>query len=181
MSPFHAKDLEALFSASLGAVWNTVLRGGAEEPFYAPASGRHPAVVHYTRDYFRSALHEVAHWCIAGKRRRQLPDFGYWYAPDGRDADTQAAFLWVEEKPQALEWLFCAACGHSFCVSLDNLSGEPGEAAPFEQAVRRRAVNWLNDGTLPPRAGQWVQVLATHYGRTGGLDENALNAVFRPL
>ncbi len=40
-------------------------------------------------DFFASALHEISHWCVAGKARREQVDFGYWYCPDGRDAMTQ--------------------------------------------------------------------------------------------
>ncbi len=39
------------------------------------------------------------HWCIAGKARRNRVDFGYWYCPDGRDAQTQSQFEDVEVKP----------------------------------------------------------------------------------
>ena len=38
-----------------------------------------------------------------------LPDYGYWYAPDGRNAEQQSAFYSVEVKPQAIEALFCEA------------------------------------------------------------------------
>ena len=82
------------------------------------------------------ALHEVAHWCVAGPRRRCLDDYGYWYAPDGRDAAAQAEFLRVEVRPQALEALFCAACNHPFRVSLDNLDGDPGDEARFAADVQ---------------------------------------------
>ncbi len=54
-----------------------------------------------SRTVFASALHEISHWCIAGKARRELVDFGYWYCPDGRDAMTQSQFEDVEVKPQA--------------------------------------------------------------------------------
>ena len=98
-----------------------MLEGGFEEPVYLAGTSvaGEPARIRYTRDYFRSALHEVAHWCVAGPRRRRLDDYGYWYAPDGRDAAAQAEFLRVEVRPQALEALFCAACNHPFRVSLD--------------------------------------------------------------
>ena len=108
----RATDLETLFRDTFFERHHTVLEGGFEEPVYlagTPVAGE-PARIRYTRDYFRSALHEVAHWCVAGPRRRRLDDYGYWYAPDGRDAAAQAEFLRVEVRPQALEALFCAAC-----------------------------------------------------------------------
>lgn len=176
---FIATDLERLFAITFRD-WRTELVGGAEEPRYQPG-GPEPARLHYTRDYFRSALHETAHWCIAGERRRRLPDFGYWYQPDGRDAAAQRAFLQAEEAPQALEWLFCAACGHSFCLSLDNLSGESLDSADFERAVRRRARRWLEQGGLPPRAALWVEALGERYRNGEPLTRAHLEAVFMPL
>lgn len=175
---FSAAVLEALFNSGPGLSWNTRLVGGAREPLYTPAAEGRPACIYYTRDYFRSALHEVAHWCIAGRARRQREDYGYWYAPDGRSAKQQTLFLRVEEKPQALELLFCAACGHDFFVSTDNLGGVDGDRAAFERAVFNRASGWLKTGT-PPRAHLWLDVLAGHYAAGQRPDVDTLNRVFR--
>jgi elongation factor P hydroxylase len=126
---FQAQRLEEVFARCFSRRWRTRLVGGADEPSYQPATDRHALhVLHYRSDYFASALHETAHWCIAGERRRQLPDFGYWYAPDGRDQQQQLAFEAVEARPQALEWLFSLACGYRFRISVDNL-GAPGGGA----------------------------------------------------
>ncbi len=181
MTDFSAQELETLFWHRLGRQWHTRLAGGAEEPLYLPAEGQCPALIRYAHDYFRSALHEIAHWCIAGPRRRLQQDYGYWYAPDGRDAEQQALFLRVEEKPQALEWLFCAACGHDFCVSLDNLDGgDVMNPADFEARVRGRARYWLEQGGMPERGLQWMAILAEHYQASPGPDMQGLNQVFRP-
>jgi elongation factor P hydroxylase len=64
-----------------------------------------------------------------------LPDYGYWYAPDGRTIDQQKKFEHVEAKPQALEWLFSRACGSPFRLSADNLDGEIGISESFKQSV----------------------------------------------
>lgn len=182
MPAFSVTELEALFWQRLGGYWHTRLAGGAEEPLYLPAEGEQPALIRYAHDYFRSALHEIAHWCIAGPQRRLQQDYGYWYAPDGRNAEQQVLFLQVEEKPQALELLFCAACGHDFCVSLDNLDGgEEVNAAHFEARVRGRARSWLEEGGMPERGHQWMVTLAEHYGAPPGPDAAGLNHVFRPL
>ena len=114
------------------------------------------------RDYFRSALHEVAHWCVAGAERRLLPDFGYWYAPDGRDAQQQRAFEQVEVKPQALEQLFCEAAGHRFSVSMDNLGGEPTDPEPFRLAVQAQRDRYLAEG-LPERPVRFIRALTGFY------------------
>ena len=84
------QDLIRLFDECFLADLNTCLLGGYPEPEYLPADASHPHHrILFTRDYFRSALHEVAHWCVAGPERRLMPDFGYWYAPDGRTAEQQ--------------------------------------------------------------------------------------------
>ncbi len=53
--------------------------------------------------FYASALHEIAHWCIAGENRCQQVDYGYWYEPNGRSEERQFEFEKVEVKPQALE------------------------------------------------------------------------------
>lgn len=179
---FVSSDLQILFAQCFLQTTDTKLVGGAEEPFYQPASDTKPAQIFYTKDYFRSALHEIAHWCVAGPERRQLADFGYWYAGDGRDAQQQAEFLQVEVKPQALELLFCAAAGHRFRVSLDNLTGEEVDSAPFEQAVLARAATLLEQG-LADRVQLWCEQLARHYrgaSLSSALLRDYVKEVFEP-
>lgn len=98
-----------------------ILARSMGEPEYFPAYNDQPARIEFAHGFFASALHEMSHWCVAGKARRALSDFGYWYAPDGRSAAQQQAFERVEIKPQALECLFTLACGRTFQVSQDNL------------------------------------------------------------
>lgn len=137
---------------------NTVLCPGADEPFYQPATSGKPASIYSREDFPASALHEVAHWCIAGPERRQLADFGYWYAADGRDAEQQQAFQSVEVKPQAIEWAFSRAAGLPFRVSIDNLDGAAIDPFGFELAVWQQAMIYHQKG-LPVRAAQFVEVL----------------------
>lgn len=158
-SRFLSRDLESLFARTFQQDYATVLRGGAEEPLYLPGE---PALICYTRDYFRSALHEVAHWCVAGVSRRMREDYGYWYSPDGRSKLQQAEFERVERRPQALEMLFCAACGHRFSVSLDNLNGGGGADSRFAEAVRDEALMLLSKGP-GGRAGRWIETLLDYY------------------
>ena len=82
----YSRQLMCLFNREFALSDKTILIGGATEPYYQPGS---PHRIYFRADYVRSALHEVAHWCVAGRRRRQLPDYGYWYSPDGRDAEQQ--------------------------------------------------------------------------------------------
>ena len=159
----HCQDLITLFDNCFLADYNTCLRGGYPEPEYLPADASEPHHrILFTRDYFRSALHEVAHWCVAGAERRLLPDFGYWYAPDGRSAEQQRTFEQVEVKPQALELIFCLAAGHRFDVSTDNLSGEATDPAPFRARVREQARVYLSAG-LGERPQRYSAALLAHY------------------
>ena len=159
----HCQDLITLFDNCFLADYNTRLRGGYPEPEYLPADASEPHHrILFTRDYFRSALHEVAHWCVAGAERRLLPDFGYWYAPDGRSAEQQRTFEQVEVKPQALELIFCLAAGHRFDVSTDNLSGEATDPAPFRARVREQARVYLSAG-LGERPQRYSAALLAHY------------------
>jgi elongation factor P hydroxylase len=114
--------------------------------------------IFFTRDYFASALHEVAHWCIAGEERRAKVDYDYWYAPDGRNAQQQACFEQAELKPQALEWAFSLACNKPFKVSNDNLALSNLDSSRFTQAVEAQLLSYLERG-LPPRAGRFMQRL----------------------
>ena len=176
-SGFQAARLERVFAGCFARQWRTVLLGGAEEPYYQPAADSHEThMLYYRSDFFASALHEVAHWCIAGEQRLQLADFGYWYAPDGRDTAQQRDFEAVEVKPQALEWLFSLACGYDFCVSVDNLGAAGGEydTAPFRQQVLVQARNWQGNG-LPRRAQVFFAALAQEFGTGLKSDELELS------
>ena len=143
---------------------NTRLIGGAAEPIYLPANAEQPFHhLMYRQDYLSSALHEIAHWCIAGVDRLLKRDFGYWYQPDGRSVEEQMQFQLVEVKPQALEWMFANACGHSFNISLDNLSGSETQDTEalqqFERAVVDQCLQWCKTRDLPLKAKQFIDRL----------------------
>jgi elongation factor P hydroxylase len=174
---FQAVRLERVFANCFASQWHTVLLGAADEPYYQPATDEQEThQLHYRHDFFASALHEVAHWCIAGKARLQLTDFGYWYAPDGRDVAQQRVFETVEVKPQALEWLFSLACGYRFCVSVDNLGAGAGEydTGPFKQQVLAQALSWQRAG-VPLRAQVFFAALAQEFGSGLKADELELS------
>lgn len=164
-TPVHnPEDLIRLFNATFAGVENTVLVRGGEEPLYLPADDEYPCHrILFAHGFFASALHEIAHWCIAGRRRRQLVDYGYWYQPDGRDAGQQAAFEAVEARPQALEWAFSIACGATFRVSVDNLNGAPVDRHGFARRVHEALCRYAGHG-FPPRAARFLAVLSDHYG-----------------
>jgi len=166
----------AVFEKLFAAEFNTRLLGGVAEPVYIPAGysaadaigdNSHTEICDYHRlffreDYFSSALHESAHWCIAGAQRRLKVDFGYWYNPDGRSQMQQSVFEQAETKPQALEWMFSVACGENFRISADNLAADIGASNDFIQAVAGQAQVWC-DGPMPTRGEQLLKGLASEF------------------
>jgi hypothetical protein len=141
------------------AVYNTRILGGFAEPFYRAAVGNAPAEIRFTRDYQRSALHELAHWCVAGHARRRQDDYGYWYVPDGRDAAQQQRFFQVEIRPQAIEKHFCQALKLPFEVSADNLDHvDISGLSQFRRAVDRQYLTYATRG-LPQRAAAIARLL----------------------
>ena len=116
----------------------------------------------FAHGFYASGLHEISHWCIAGEARRQLVDFGYWYCPDGRDAQTQSEFEAVEIKPQALEWMFCVAAGFPFNVSCDNLNGDCRRIVSRSSA-RCAPGYWRCWSREYPRPARFIQALQSFY------------------
>ncbi|MDW5376759.1 elongation factor P hydroxylase [Halomonas sp. HP20-15] len=169
---FHRiDDVITLFDGLFSTAHRTQLVAGGEEPLYRPAGdgdGYHQVI--FTRDYFASALHEISHWCIAGERRRQLEDYGYWYCPDGRDAGAQQAFEAAEVAPQALELLFSHACRRRFHVSVDNLGDVPVDREAFRARVEARAERYRREG-LPRRGEAFCIALEAFYREGASLDE----------
>lgn len=138
-----------------------------EEPIYLPADEKiHHHRILFAHGFFTSALHEISHWCIAGKERRLLVDFGYWYEPDGRSAEQQREFELVEVKPQALEWILSKSCGIKFNISTDNLEGDPEAIALGREVFARNLLvqvkKYLETG-LPERAGILKTALLDYY------------------
>jgi elongation factor P hydroxylase len=163
-SGYDSETVVRLFNQVFLKSYRTRLIGGGDEPEYIPApdsNSEHNII--FTRDYFASALHEIAHWCIAGEQRRQLADYGYWYAPDGRTDNQQQQFEVVEAKPQAVEWLFSHACGSYFRLSTDNLNGEVAISDGFKKSVLNEVqaiCTHQNSSAIT-----FAMILAAHYQR----------------
>ncbi|CAI0702435.1 elongation factor P hydroxylase [Serratia quinivorans] len=158
------EQLIDIFNQCFSDDYNTRLVKGEDEPIYLPADDELPYHrIVFAHGYYASGMHEISHWCIAGEQRRKLVDFGYWYCPDGRDAQTQSEFEAVEVKPQSLEWMFCVAAGFPFNVSCDNLNGdcEPDRIA-FQRKVRERVLLLLEQG-IPTRPARFIQALQSFY------------------
>ena len=163
--PLNPNHLITIFDELFEAKYNTVLRRSDGEPLYLPATDeRRPHQVLFAHGFFSSALHETAHWCIAGVERRKLLDYGYWYRPDGRSPSEQQEFERAEVKPQALEWIFSVASGCHFHASIDNLSGASTDSESFRRRIRAQSLTYLQGG-LPGRAEQFSTALTRFYGR----------------
>jgi elongation factor P hydroxylase len=159
----HYQDLIRLFDHNFAAVENTRLVKGSDEPLYLPACSKtnyHQII--FAHGYFASALHEIAHGCIAGKERRLLQDYGYWYCPDGRNQQQQTEFEQVEVSPQAIEWAFSIAANRRFRVSTDNLNGAQIDVVSFQDKVQQQALAYLQQG-FPARSKRFIQVLHDFY------------------
>ena len=140
------------------------LIGGAAEPRYVAGTADSSPRLFYTKDFASSALHEAAHWCLAGKRRRAIDDFGYDYLPTAaRSGADQLRFETAEVRAQALEWLFSIAAGVDFHVSVDNVERDRTMfvAALLSETATRIATN---DGRLPARAERFRCALADCFG-----------------
>lgn len=166
------EDIIALFNGVFGERYQTRLIRGGDEPLYLPADTETPYhQVIFARGYYASALHEISHWCIAGAQRRQQEDYGYWYSPDGRNAEQQKAFEQSEIAPQALESIFTHACGRNFHVSVDNLGGDVEvNIDAFAARVEARAQRYLEEG-LPIRANAFHVALRSFYHQQKTLAE----------
>ena len=103
-------------------------------------------------------------WCIAGKARRRLVDYGYWYQPPPRGAEKCAAFVAAEARPQALEWIFADHAGLPFDVSADDLTMAPSDRHHLRKAVTAARCDWLASD-LPARAAAFCRALSLASGR----------------
>ena len=158
--------LITLFNGCFEKSFNTRLVCGTDEPIYLPADAQHPYHrICFAHGFFSSALHECAHWFIAGEARRQQVDYGYWYKPDGRTAEEQLLFQTVEVKPQAIEWILSTAAQYPFQFSIDNLEGEDMDHEPFKTAVREQ-VAWYQTHRLPERAELFRQTISDFFMKT---------------
>ena len=159
----HYNDLIRIFDDCFFSTYQTRLICGQDEPLYRPANETCPyhAII-FANQFFSSALHECAHWCVAGPERRLLVDSGYWYAPDGRTPQQQALFFDVEVKPQALEWLFSQAAGYRFVFSVDNLNDPLFDPRDFKQRVETQVKAYQQNG-LPQRASIFYHALHRFY------------------
>jgi elongation factor P hydroxylase len=157
--------LETLFARLFRDDEKTVLvRAATVDPVYYPRSEARPlAEIHFANNFFSSALHEIAHWLIAGSERRTKLDYGYWYKPDGRDQEEQQHFERFEARNQGLEWILSSAANHDFHVSSDNLSGDSSDNSGFARCVKENALSLLQKG-FSGRSKTLIDALIAEFG-----------------
>ena len=111
--------------------------GGAAEPLYLPHTGRIRRAFSIRADFAASALHEAAHWCIAGSRRRVLIDYGYRYdAAAARSATRGTRSLPRSATCRHWSVLFARVAGMPFRISADDFGDDDGRTRTF--AIERR-------------------------------------------
>ncbi len=148
-----------IFDRLFHARYKTHLISGAEEPYYLFDPEGY-SKIYFRSNYISSALHEVAHWCIAGAKRRRENDYGYFYISD-RSREQQLHFQRFERKAQALEWVFSVAARVPFEVSIDNFNHN--DRIPFAKEVRVSAMALLAKG-LTVRALAFANALSAEVG-----------------
>ena len=130
-----------IFNSGVGERYGTVIHGGRDEPLFFPRCDSLDEI-YFRNNFASSALHEIAHWCIAGAERRKIIDYGYWYK-ENRTTREQLQFETLEIRPQALEWIFSKAAGIRFHVSLDNFERISEDCFEFRASVRKEAKKLL--------------------------------------
>ena len=159
-----SSEIVEVFNSIFYKAYGTKLVFGPGEPLYQPADDRTPFhQVIFAHGFPASALHESSHWCIAGKERRRLLDYGYWYKPEGRNQEEQEEFEKVAVKPQAIEWHFCIAAGVEFNISFDNFNLGNTDINAFRKKVGEQARIYGNGANLPPRAYLFILALLNRF------------------
>ena len=152
-------DIAACFNRCFGHSRQVRMIGGALEPLYLPAAEGRLAELYYREDFAASALHEAAHWCIAGHRRRLQMDFGYHYEAPPRSKAGQQRFFSLEIRAQALESIFTRAAGLEFRPSADNLEADLTVFSAALENARHDMKHWLHN-SKDTRALQFCDALA---------------------
>ena len=174
----NSETISDLFNSTFEKKYRVRLIGGAAEPIYLPPTKKKTGAICFREDFVSSALHEVAHWCLAGRDRRKMVDFGYEYISPPRDEIAQKIFLQAEARVQGLESLFSEVSGVCFSASLDNLDCDevtakkmPKLVFEFETALETERQNWkLKIGRNPSlRAAIFYDsLLEIHTGSSNG-------------
>ena len=141
----NSAHIECCFNACFSEEYQILMAGGGKEPIYIPGTPTGKARLVYREDYASSALHEAAHWCIAGLYRRRQIDFGYAYSPPPRTYREQQQFFKLEERVQALEWIFSDAARIDFYPSADNLEVRIAHFQKRLAQAKDEIITWIDN------------------------------------
>lgn len=157
------KELATVFNMTFNESEQTILMATDDEPCYLPKDEQYPFNrIYYTKDSYTSLMHEVAHWCRAGKERRQLPDYGYWYQAEDRSPEAQQLYVASESKTQALEWIFCVAAGVCIQIIPENQPYSFKPSLEFRKSIYMAVLHYLQKG-LSDRPERFKQALLNYY------------------
>jgi len=164
-----ADAIVGIFNQCFGQTYNVEISGGADEPLYTPATSTKAAQLIFRENFPASALHEAAHWCIAGELRRNSTDFALTYIAAPRSETEQEQFLAAEVRTQSLESIFAAAANVTFNPSADNLDCDVSDFVEAIAEYNAKTLIWLNS-KAGSRAMQFREALITltEYGRVDG-------------
>ncbi len=104
----------------------------------------------------------ISHWCIAGKARRELVDFGYWYCRTDAMPRHKASLKMLEVKPQALDC--CSAWQRDIRLMLAATiwkDFEPDRVV-FQRRVHAQVMDYLANG-IPERPARFIKALQNYY------------------
>ena len=141
----NSAQVQDCFNDCFGEKYLVEMLGGAAEPIYIPPKAYEIGKLIYRSDYASSALHEAAHWCIAGPARRALVDFGYEYSSPPRTSQQQDQFFRLECRVQALEWIFSDCAQVRFHPSADNIGADTGQFLGQLELVKIRELHRLEN------------------------------------
>lgn len=158
-------DIEHIFNGCFKLTENTVIRSTQDEPNYQPTQPGEPLnCIFYTADSYASIMHEISHWCRAGRQRRTMHDYGYWYKEHGRTPAEQIIYVASESKTQALEWILCVAAGARVLIIPENQPISYAPSPGFKTQIYAHTMTLLSNG-MPARAEIFKTALLKFYGR----------------
>ncbi len=118
----------------------------------------------FAHGFYASAIHEISHWCIAGKARRELVDFSATgIARMGVMPKRKASLKMLKRSRRHSTGCSVLAAGYPLNVSCDNLEGdfEPDRVV-FQRRVHAQVMDYLANG-IPERPARFIKALQNYY------------------
>ncbi|XPE56836.1 elongation factor P hydroxylase [Shigella flexneri] len=116
-------------------------------------------VLVFAHGFLASALHEIFTRVSPVKQKREQVDFGYWYCPDGRDAETKGQFEDVEVKPQAFDCVVARGGGFRSTLAATTWKVTLNRTIVFQRRVHAQVMTYLTRGIPSRPATLWTTQL----------------------